>query len=66
MRALFRPRESYSCRRELDGTNLSAVKLQKILSRRWSNRYTVEMQSNKLTVYTPGVLSERDIASCYR
>ncbi|KPA37180.1 hypothetical protein FLAG1_10011 [Fusarium langsethiae] len=66
MRALFRPKEPYGFRQELDGTNLSAVKLERILSRRWSNRYTVEMQSNRLTVCTPGLLSERDIASCYR
>lgn len=83
LRRLFSPNKLDKFeQQELDGTNLSATKLEMVLSRRWSNKYTVEvmptspcyhifsllsqMRSNRLTVYTPGGLSQRDIDSCYR
>lgn len=44
MRSFFHPiKQPCTFQQELDGTNLSAVKLEKILSRRWSNRYTVKV-----------------------
>jgi hypothetical protein len=45
LRTLFHSNKPYSFRQELDGTNLSAVKLERVLSRRWNNKYAVEVVS---------------------
>lgn len=45
LRALFHSNKPYSFRQELDGTHLSTAKLERVLSRRWNNKYAVEVVS---------------------
>ena len=45
LRRFFCPNKPERFEQELDGTNLSAAKLEMVLNRRWSNKYTVEVRS---------------------
>jgi hypothetical protein len=45
LRRFFCPNKPERFEQELDGTNLSAAKLEMVLNRRWSNKYTVEVMS---------------------
>jgi hypothetical protein len=41
--ALYDPTQPYGFRQELDGTNMSVMKLERVLSRRWNDKYAVEV-----------------------
>lgn len=40
---LYDPTQPYGFRQELDGTNMSVMKLERVLSRRWNDKYAVEV-----------------------